>query len=275
MNDSQTPLYQIENLVKCRGDSYRLEIRNLRVERGARLAIIGDSGCGKSTTLDILGLALKPDSAECFRFSPDNAGADVEVMPLWDNRRLDDMAAHRLKHIGYVLQTGGLLPFLSVEANMTLTARMAGLEPEEARDRARELAGHLGIQEKLGELPGALSVGQRQRVAIARALVPRPTLILADEPTSALDPNKAKEVRELFLKAVDEQGCTLVVVTHQIDWASAGGLAPLPFREVKKDDGTGSIYVLESVNNSVSPRTGPQASENPAGDLENREAAPC
>ena len=236
-------LYHIENLEKRRERTggYRLLIRRLRIGRGARLAITGPSGCGKSTTLDMLGLALEPDAAAAFRFAPD--GRETDIMALWRKSRLDRMAALRLAHMGYVLQTGGLLPFLNVADNMILTARMAGIPRREALDRARALAARLGIERLMTAMPATLSVGERQRAAIVRALAPGPALILADEPTAALDPLHASLVMEAFLAAVEDQGGTLVMVTHNVDWARTGGLVELPFR-MERDE-TGLTAVLD------------------------------
>ena len=239
-------LYHIENLEKRRERTggYRLLIRRLRIGRGARIAITGPSGCGKSTTLDLLGLALEPDSADRFRFAPIAARESViDIMRLWRGRRLDQMAALRLTHMGYVLQTGGLLPFLTVADNMILTARMAGMGREEALDNAHALAAALGIEGLMAAMPATLSVGERQRAAIVRALAPKPALILADEPTAALDPLHASLVMEAFLAAVEDQGGTLVMVTHNVDWARTGGLVELPFR-MERDE-TGLTAVLD------------------------------
>ncbi|MDE5879362.1 MAG: ATP-binding cassette domain-containing protein, partial [Desulfovibrio sp.] len=148
-------LYAIENLIKRRQreQGYRLLIRSLHIPRGARLAITGPSGCGKSTTLDLLGLALRPDSAERFTFSPLPGGAPLDVPALWAAGRHDAMAALRLEHMGYVLQSGELLPFLSVGENMTLTARLGGLAAAAALSRARRLAEALGVAHLVGAMP--------------------------------------------------------------------------------------------------------------------------
>lgn len=236
-------LYRIENLGKkwAREGGWRLLIRRLHVEAGARLAITGPSGCGKSTTLDLLGLALEPDSAGAFLFAPCNQA--IDAVRLWREKRLDAMAALRLAHMGYVLQTGGLLPFLNVIDNMLLTARMAGLPEAAAREQAMALSRQLGIEGLLRAMPATLSIGERQRVAIVRALTPKPALILADEPTAALDPAHAARVMEAFLSAVDEQGGTLILVTHNAGWARRGGLTELPF--VMEEDEQGLTAVLD------------------------------
>ncbi|WP_165078219.1 MULTISPECIES: ATP-binding cassette domain-containing protein [unclassified Desulfovibrio] len=238
-------LYVIENLLKRRQreQGYRLLIRSLHIPRGARLAITGPSGCGKSTTLDLLGLALRPDSAARFTFAPDPDAAPLDVTALWAGGRHDAMAALRLAHMGYVLQSGELLPFLTVGENMTLTARLGGMPDAEAEARARGLAEALGVAHLRGAMPATLSVGERQRAAIVRALTPGPQLILADEPTAALDPVHAGRVMDAFLAALDLHQGSLVLVTHNAGWARRGGLTELAFR-MEEDEG-GVTAVLD------------------------------
>ena len=229
-NTSPHTIYSVHNLCKCYAQErgYALEIRHLDLRCGDMIAITGPSGCGKSTVLDILGLILRPDRAEHFHFHPDKA-SPYDVLPLWQAGHLDAMADLRLQYIGYVLQTGGLLPFLSVQDNMTLTACMTGMTREEALEMACPLAERLGIAHLYTALPASLSVGERQRVAIVRALAPRPRLILADEPTAALDPVHADHVMEIFLQAVTDQHGTLVMVTHDAAFARRRGLREIPF----------------------------------------------
>lgn len=226
-------LYSIRDLVKDRqaGQAYRLFIRKLDIPEGACIALTGPSGCGKSTTLDLLGLSLKPDSAKRFVFSPLSSGTrpDIAIMELWARNRLDDLASLRLQNMGYVLQSGELLPYLNTGENMLLTAALAGIPKSEALKKARQLAEQLGIIHLWNNAPATLSVGERQRAAIVRALTPSPAIILADEPTAALDPLRADHVMEAFLAAVNQAGSTLVLVTHNADWARRGGLRQLVF----------------------------------------------
>lgn len=228
----------IEDLTKrrAREQGYVLHIRSLHVRAGDRLALTGPSGCGKSTALDILGLALRPDTVRTFRFLPQHAEA-VDIPALWRRNALDVMAGLRLRHMGYILQTGGLLPFLSVAENMTLTARMNGMPPAEALDTAQGLAVRLGIAHLLKAMPATLSVGERQRVAIVRALVSRPVAILADEPTAALDPLHAGRVMEAFLRTVDDLGGALIMVTHDAGFARSHGLRERRFALEREENG--------------------------------------
>lgn len=235
------PLYRIRELVKRRQrqDGYELLIRRLDIARGSRLAITGPSGCGKSTTLDLLGLALAPDSAEEFSFSPE--GRPVDLVALWRQGQLDQMARLRLAHMGYVLQSGELLPYLNVRENIMLTARLAGKKQDSAIRAAESLAERLDIASLLSAMPATLSVGERQRAAIARALASAPELILADEPTAALDPLRAEDVMRALLDAVKEQGGALIVVTHNHEWARRAGLEEISIRIKKGEHGARAI----------------------------------
>lgn len=237
-------LYKIADLVKVRQreKGYKLHIRRLEIPLGAMLALTGESGCGKSTTLDILGLSLRPDAAGAFLFRPEKES--VDIMELWQRGEQDKLAALRLGCMGYVLQSGELLPFLSTGENMMLTARLRGMERGEAEDYARALARELGIEELWDSMPATLSVGERQRAAICRALAQKPEIILADEPTAALDPLHAADVMNVFLDAVKKTGCTLLLVTHNVEWAKRGGLAEARFR-VEKDVGGGTRVTLD------------------------------
>lgn len=235
-------LYSLENVVKRRQreHGYRLLIRNLHIEKGARVAITGPSGCGKSTTLDLLGLSLQPDEGALFSFSTAKA-RDVDILTLWRDGRLDELARLRLYNMGYVLQSGELIPYLTVMENMTLTARLTGLSEEEAIKRASAFAEELGINHLFKAMPATLSVGERQRAAIVRALTPDPEVILADEPTAALDPLHAERVMKIFLETVRQTESTLILVTHDVKWALAGGLQELAFTLMEDENGVTAI----------------------------------
>jgi putative ABC transport system ATP-binding protein len=230
-------MYHAENLVLTRPGraGYRLHIQSLSIKAGEKFALTGPSGCGKSTALDLLGMVLEPDSADSFSFAPDGTGLDLAAA--WRDGRVDFMADLRRLHIGYILQTGGLLPFLTVEENIGLTAKLKGNPEADIRELTRDLADMLGIGHLLGSLPGLLSVGERQRVAIGRALSTRPKVVLADEPTAALDPNNARTVMSMLMKAVDVQGTTLVIVTHDHALVPEFGLREVAIRMEKATDG--------------------------------------
>lgn len=210
------PLLSIRNLSKERpqdgGHSYILHIPYLDIHPGERVLITGPSGCGKSTFLDMLGMVLRPDKGDTFLFYPEagKQGSACDVVHAWNKGQGEHLASWR-RHVGYVLQTGGLLPFIRVQENIEMPRNLLGLAPD---GLVSSLAERLGIEHLLGKYPAQLSVGERQRVSIARALSARPALILADEPTAALDPENAHNVLELFMEIVEQLGVTLILVTH-------------------------------------------------------------
>jgi putative ABC transport system ATP-binding protein len=197
-----------------------LDISAIDLAPGARIALVGPSGSGKSTLLGLLALALAPDRAARFELLPGGAEA-IDLARLWRRGRREALAALRARLIGFVPQTGGLLPFLSLGANIALPLLLRG---ERAGERPARLAAALGIGGLLGRRPDQVSVGQRQRAAVARALVGRPALLLADEPTAALHPSQAAEAMALLVGSADEAGAALVVATHDRGLAEAAGL---------------------------------------------------
>jgi putative ABC transport system ATP-binding protein len=212
-------LLDIRGLVCRRGgaDGFTLAVDSLSLARGEAVGVTGPSGCGKSTLLDVVGLVLRPAQAAEFRMI-----GGVDVAALWAQGRQDGLARLRAKGIGYVLQTGGLLPFLSVRDNIRLSRSLLGL-PEDAAGE-RRLVDALGLGPLLDKKPAALSIGERQRVAIARALAHRPPRVLADEPTASLDPAHSGRVMELLLALAAELGLGVVVVSHDWDLLARFGL---------------------------------------------------
>ena len=193
--------------------SFELSVPRLEISRGMKLAVVGPSGCGKSTLLDLLSMVSLPASVERFVFAP-NEGHEFDVAALWRDRRHDRLAALRRLSIGYVLQTGGLLPFLPVRQNIGLSRALLGLRPE---PEVGEAASSLGVAQQLDKHPATLSVGERQRAAVARALAHRPAVVIADEPTAALDPANSATVMRLFVDLADRFGVTMIVATHDPD----------------------------------------------------------
>ncbi len=198
------------------GSPFSLVCKTLTIQPGERVAITGPSGCGKSTLLALLALALRPEDGASLSI----AGQDA--MPLWQD--LDRLASCRAEHIGFVPQTGALLPFLTLRDNIGLPLRILG-RPDPARVAA--LAARLGIAAILDRLPAAVSVGQRQRAAIARALVHRPGIILADEPTAAVHPAQADDILALLAESAMD-GATLIIATHDAPRAASAGFTLAP-----------------------------------------------
>lgn len=216
--DPAAPLVLMHGVGKRRaqgGSAFELEVPRLHIAPGELVAVIGASGCGKSTLLDMLALVMEPSRLERFemRFEPERPPIDLRA--LWSSGAETRLAALRRDFLGYVLQTGGLLPFLSVADNITLPARVKGLpRPDRA---AAALAQRLGLDGTLRRMPQALSIGQRQRVAILRALLHEPRLVLADEPTAAVDKARATAIMADFHALARERDVAVVVVTHDVD----------------------------------------------------------
>lgn len=192
-------------------NSFTLSIPSLVVEPGERIVLVGPSGAGKSTLLDMLAFLAAPDSAE--RFICRLGDTEYDVAALWSGRRRDRLSALRARYLGYVLQTGGLLPYLSVAENIYLARRLLGLDvPGPAEKFARAVQIHALFH----RMPGQLSLGERQRVAVVRAVAHGPALVLADEPTAALDGNLALTVVDSLIGAAEDVGAALIMTTHDL-----------------------------------------------------------
>ncbi len=195
---------------------FKLQIPKFSLQAGQFVALVGDSGCGKSTLLDMLALVSKPSHCQQFQFNWQGFGDEViDIWKLWSSKEESKLAAIRRRDLGYVLQTGGLMPFLTVEENIRLPMRILGLSIDSKE--IETLATKIDIQTILSKKSQHISGGQRQRAAILRALVHKPRLILADEPTAAVDKRRAKLIVQDFKKLAIERGTTIVMVTHDYD----------------------------------------------------------
>ena len=180
---------------------------DLTIRRGEYVAIMGPSGSGKSTFMNLLGCLDTPSMGDYFL-----VGRNVAHLSS------DELARLRNRTIGFVFQGFNLLPRMSLEDNVALPLVYAHIEREPRRERAREMLTRVGLEGYAQSLPAKISGGQQQRVAIARALINRPSLILADEPTGNLDSHTSEEIMALF-RALNEEGITIVLVTHEHDIA--------------------------------------------------------
>jgi putative ABC transport system ATP-binding protein len=181
---------------------------SLQIDPGDFVAIMGASGSGKSTFMNLLGCLDQASSGQYFL-----AGQEVS------RKTADELADLRNRYIGFVFQQFNLLPRTSALEQVELPLMYAGVSAKERRERARQCLNEVGLSERAHHMPTQLSGGQQQRVAIARALVNRPMLILADEPTGALDTQTSAEVMQLLTR-LNQQGMTVVLVTHEPDIAS-------------------------------------------------------
>ncbi len=207
-------IYNLSDVTKTRvakGVAFHLSIPNLQIAPGEKILLIAESGCGKSTLLDMLALIAQPTTAQSFSFHPRERKDAVEIHQQWANKGLNRISNLRKRHIGYVMQMGGLLPFLSVKENINISREVLGL-PEDGT--AEKLAERLHIASHLKKLPNTLSLGERQRVAICRALAHKPNVVIADEPTASLDPFSAASVLEMFIDLVKELDTTLILASH-------------------------------------------------------------
>lgn len=213
-------LYKMRDvcLGRQKGDSgFELHVSSLAIGYGEFNFIVGESGCGKSTLMDGLGLLLRPSSAESFLIQPKEGSRTFDAFAVGESTVL----RLRRKHIGFVLQSGGLIGSLSVRQNIVLSASLA--QTSVASERIQEVVEQLGLENCLTRRPGDLSGGQRQRVAIARAVLHAPSIILADEPTAAVDHDRAYEICRIFRDLVKSSGCTAVMVTHNRELAEKFG----------------------------------------------------
>jgi len=238
-------VYLCRELTKVRqagGARFELFVPELRIRPGEVVVLRGESGCGKSTLLDLLALALRPDGAATFSFRPVHR-TPTDLLRLWGRGDLDGLGRLRGAHIGYVLQTGGLLPFLSARENIALPCRLLGRDPAALIERqVVSLAERLGIGGQLDKSPGQLSVGERQRVAIARALAHRPSVLLADEPTASVDPLSAAAILELLLELVRQSGVTAVMASHDWQPEAIPGVQVLGHRIERDGETTRSLF---------------------------------
>lgn len=230
-------IYHLRDVDKQRqseGIGFRLTVPSLQIAQGEKIALIGESGCGKSTLLDMLAFILQPSSTAAFSFRPEGAHEPIDVAHHWDRRQQNRLGDLRKRHIGYVMQTGGLLPYLTVRDNMSLSRSVLGLPDDET---VTELARELGIARHLDKLPGRLSTGERQRVAIGRALAHKPSIVIADEPTASVDPFAAEKIMSLFIGLVEEMNITVVVASHAWRHVQRLGLRRLAHQTQRSEDG--------------------------------------
>ena len=196
-------MLRLSGVTKRFGGRTVLNKVSLEVPPGEHVAVLGESGIGKSTLLNVIA-GLEPVDSGSIAYD----GFEMAA--------LSDDAATRVRrdHFGFVFQAFHLLPHLNAEQNVALPLLLRGTPAEEMRSRARALLGAVGLGGREGAMPRELSGGELQRVAIARALVGEPKLVLADEPTGNLDPDNARQVLEILRGQVKKHGAAGILVTH-------------------------------------------------------------
>ena len=184
---------------------------SLQVEQGEFLAVLGPSGSGKCTLMNIIGCMDTPDSGNYY----------LDEIPVHTAKE-KQLTGIRNEKIGFIFQKYHLIPTYNVLQNIVMPLLVRGMSLREAENSCIDIVRMLGLEGRIHHKPGELSGGQQQRVAIARALVGEPALLLADEPTGALDQNSGKEVLKLFHR-LNEMGNTIVMITHDLSVAQNAG----------------------------------------------------
>ncbi|MDE0884627.1 MAG: ABC transporter ATP-binding protein [Myxococcota bacterium] len=236
MSSGARSLIRIEGVCKRfgQGESAIEVLRgvDLTLEKGDRVAIVGQSGVGKSTLLHILGTLDRPSSGGLFF-----EGEDVF------SRSSEELARLRNRFLGFVFQFHHLLPEFSALENVMMPGLLQEQPRGEMQERAAAILGEVGLSHRLGHPVGKLSGGERQRVAVARALVLEPPVVLADEPTGNLDPATGADVAGLLLEMNRTRGTTLIVVTHSARMAEQLGRT-LVLRDGRLEEASGGAEGL-------------------------------
>ena len=206
-----SPLLQAVGLSKSFGEGQRLQVLtdlDFEVAPGESVAIVGQSGVGKSTLLHVLGSLDQPTAGKVFFDG-------IDVFSLSER----EQAEFRNREIGFIFQFHHLLPDFNAVENVMMPALIRGVPPAQAEQQARTVLEQVGLAERLTHKPGELSGGEQQRVAVARAIVLSPRAILADEPTGNLDPETGTEVHALLMELNRRHQITFVIVTHNPELA--------------------------------------------------------
>ncbi len=225
-----------------REEVHALKGISVTIEAGEYVSIMGPSGSGKSTFFNMIGGLDKPTSGEVYI-------DEVDISQLGTY----ELAWLRCRKIGYIFQTFNLIPVMNALENVSLPMIFAGLDSDEARDKAAGLLRKVGLGERLTHRPTELSGGQQQRIAIARALANDPAIILADEPTGNLDLKTGQEIIELLQGLKEERGVTIITATHdhkmlaasdRVIWVTDGQISRIQRRE-ELEIHVGSIEAAE------------------------------
>lgn len=189
---------------------FQICLPSLSLSAGNIIILQGDSGCGKSTLLEMIGMILKPDHIDLYQLNVD--GDNSELSDIIKQNQQDKFSWIRARYFGFIPQTGGLLPFLTIKENILLPLKLLGKVPDKVR--LLFLAEKLGITHLLNKYPKQLSIGERQRSSFIRSIIHKPLLLLADEPTSALDPYNADLLFDLIIEQAKVDNIAAIIVTH-------------------------------------------------------------
>ena len=217
MKEEQNTIMDLRHIVKrfYVGQPNELEILHgidLQVKKGEFVSIVGASGSGKTTLMNIIGVLDRPTEGEYTLDSVDVAGAKDK-----------ELSGIRNRKIGFVFQTYNLISRTTALRNVELPMMYAGVGKKERQERAKYYLQMVGMSERMTHRPDELSGGQKQRVSIARAMTNDPSIILADEPTGALDSVTGRKIMDIFHKLHEEQGKTIVLITHSNELAEETG----------------------------------------------------
>ncbi len=236
------PLLDIAEIAVHRHDGdwrFDLSVPRFAVRRGERIVLTGPNGCGKTTLIKILALALAPEEGRYFYINVPLHAESIDALGLWRSSNDTRLTCLRRDLFGYVQQLGGLLDFLTVRQNVLLTQRLTG------RSDTRWLATlikRLDIANLLDRYPSQLSIGQRQRATIVRALAHRPLVLLADEPTGSLDSASAAWVMQLLVEEASQCGTTVILASHDLNLVSQFDFEPVTASLSVSPDGQSSEF---------------------------------
>ena len=204
-------MIRLKNISKSYGIQKILDNISLDVKKGDFISIIGPSGAGKTTLLNIIGTIEDFSASDKTELTLN----DIDIHNLNDN----EISEFRNKNIGFIFQFHQLLPELNLEENIFLPSLIGKYSKSEYLKKVKDLANLLGIEKLLKKYPDSISGGERQRVAVARSLINGPKILLADEPTGNLDSKNEQIIMDLFKKLNKELGLTIILVTHNNDFA--------------------------------------------------------
>jgi putative ABC transport system ATP-binding protein len=211
--ENENLILQIRDLhFQYPASDFKIEISNIKITQGSKIAISGKSGSGKTTLIHLISGILKPQSGEILFF-------DKSITDMNDK----EIRKHRISNIGFIFQEFELLDYLNVMDNLIIPYKInksLSLD-EEIKNKAKEIANRIGIGNKLDQHPKQLSGGERQRLAIARALITSPPLIIADEPTGNLDNKTSNIVMDEITDQVSYTNSTLIMISHNNELISS------------------------------------------------------